>query len=226
MPTPSDLLLLADGRLPAGGHAHSGGLEQAVEFGDVTDAAGLERFLDGLLRGAAHTSIAAAAASCVAWSAGDEATLLQLDAEESARMPSAALRAASRAQGRQLLRAAAAIWPPGVPLTLPPLPHGPHLSLAQGITAARLDLTATDAARLAAYAAITGPATAAVRLLGLDPFGVHAIVARVMHRAEPLIEQAGSQPAGPPWLLPAGAAPLLEIGAEVHRTREIRMFAS
>lgn len=226
MPTASDLLLLADGRLPAGGHAHSGGLEQAVEFGDVADDAGLERFLDGLLRSSAQTALAASAASCAAWLAGDEAALLELDAEESARMPSAAMRTASRAQGRQLLRAADAIWPPSAPLRLPPLPHGPHLSLAQGVTAARLDLTPTDAARLAAYAAITGPATAAVRLLGLDPFGVHGIVARVMRRAEPLIEEAGSQPPAPSWLLPAGTAPLLEIGAEIHRTREIRMFAS
>lgn len=226
MPTPSDLLLLADGRLPAGGHAHSGGLEQAVELGDVTDSAGLERFLDGVLRGTAHTAIAAAAAACAAWLAADDAALLELDAEESARMPSAALRTASRAQGRQLLRAAEAIWPPSAPLRLPPLPHGPHLSLAQGVTAARLHLTATDAARLAAYAAITAPATAAVRLLGLDPFAVHGIVARVMGRAEPIIEAAGGHPPHPAWLLPAGTAPLLEIGAEVHRTREIRMFAS
>ncbi len=226
MPSPSDLLVLADGRLPAGGHAHSGGLEQAVEFGDVRDAAGLERFLDGLLRSTAHTQLAVAAASCAAWLAGDDPALLELDAEESARMPSAALRTASRAQGRQLLRAAEAIWPPVAPLRLPPLPHGPHLSLAQGVTAARLDLSPTDAARLAAYAAVTGPATAAVRLLGLDPFGVHGIVARVMGRAEPLVEEAGSQPPSPAWLLPAGAAPLLEVGAELHRTREIRMFAS
>jgi urease accessory protein len=153
---------------------------------------------------------------------------LELDAEESARMPSPALRAASRAQGRQLLRAAQAIWPVvgGGPLRLPALPHGPHLSLAQGVTAARLDLEPVDAARLAAYGAVSGPATAAVRLLGLDPFAVHGVVARVMAGAEPVIDQAAVEAGGPAWLLPGGAAPLLEIGAELHRTREIRMFAS
>lgn len=226
MPSPSDLLLLADGRLPAGGHAHSGGLEQAVELGDVTSEAELEAFLDGLLRSAAQTAISVAAAACAAWLAQDEAALLELDAEESARMPSAALRVASRAQGRQLLRAAEAIWPPEAKLVLPPLPHGPHLSLAQGVTAARLSLAPLDAARLAAYGAISGPATAAVRLLGLDPFAVHGIVARVMGRAESLIEEAATSAAGPAWLLPGGAAPLLEIGAELHRVRDIRMFAS
>lgn len=33
------LLVLADGRFPAGGHAHSGGAEAAVRAGRITDAA-------------------------------------------------------------------------------------------------------------------------------------------------------------------------------------------
>ncbi len=107
-----------------------------MELGDVTDIASLETFLDGLLRSSANTQIACAAAAAQAWLDGDDPALVQLDAEESARMPSAALRVASRAQGRQLLRAAKAIWPPEAPVVLPALPHGPHLSLAQGITAA------------------------------------------------------------------------------------------
>ncbi|MFT4035249.1 MAG: urease accessory UreF family protein, partial [Patulibacter sp.] len=98
MASPSDLLLLADGRLPAGGHAHSGGLEQAIELRDVTDIASLRAFLDGLLRSAAHTAIAVAATAARAWAAGDDDALLALDAEESARTPSEALRVASRAQ--------------------------------------------------------------------------------------------------------------------------------
>jgi urease accessory protein len=38
------LLLLADSRLPAGTHAHSGGLEAAVASGRVTDAVSLHAF--------------------------------------------------------------------------------------------------------------------------------------------------------------------------------------
>ncbi|MDQ8046789.1 MAG: urease accessory UreF family protein [Solirubrobacteraceae bacterium] len=224
--TTSDLLLLADGRLPAGGHAHSGGLEQAVELGDVRDIATLEGFLDGLLRSNAGTAIAVAAAACAARIAGSDARLIELDVEESARTPSAALRVASRAQGRQLLRAAEAIWPEPGRVALPPLPHGPHLALAQGLAAARLDLSPLDAARLAAYAAISGPATAAVRLLGLDPFSVHGTVARVVRGAEPLLVAAADAAGDGAAALPCGAAPLIEIGAELHRVREIRMFAS
>jgi urease accessory protein len=226
MASGSDLLLLADGRLPAGGHAHSGGLEQAVESGDVTSTATLETFLHGLLRSSAETAISVAAAACAAWLAGDAGRLIELDTEESARTPSAQLRTASRAQGRQLLRAAQAIWPEPGPAALPPLPHGPHLALAQGIAAARIGLTPVDAGRLAAYASISGPATAGVRLLGLDPFSVHAVVARVVASAEPLIRGAASFAGAPADALPGGAAPLLEIGSELHRVREIRMFAS
>ncbi|MEU5422925.1 urease accessory protein UreF, partial [Streptomyces sp. NPDC020667] len=35
------LLVLADGRFPAGGHAHSGGAEAAVKAGRVRDAESL-----------------------------------------------------------------------------------------------------------------------------------------------------------------------------------------
>jgi urease accessory protein len=226
MATSTDLLMLADGRLPAGGHAHSGGLEQAVEQGDVVDIPTLEAFLHGLLRTNAGTSIAVAAAACAARHTRHDARLLELDQEESARTPSAAVRTASRAQGRQLLRAAVAIWPAPGPIDLPPLPHGPHLSLAQGLAAARLGLPPLDAARLAAYCAVSGPATAAVRLLGLDPFSVHGTVARVVREAEPLIASAAEGATAAATDLPCGAAPLIEIGAELHRVREIRMFAS
>ena len=43
------VLLLADGRFPAGGHAYSAGVESAVDVGDVRDLATLERYLDGRL---------------------------------------------------------------------------------------------------------------------------------------------------------------------------------
>ncbi len=44
------LLLLADGRFPAGGHAHSAGVEAAVSDGRITDVASLTAFTEGRLR--------------------------------------------------------------------------------------------------------------------------------------------------------------------------------
>ncbi|MFE0463567.1 urease accessory protein UreF, partial [Kitasatospora sp. NPDC058965] len=57
------LLLLADGRFPAGGHAHSGGVEAAVAAGSVTDAGSLEQFLVGRLHTAGLTAAGLAAAA-------------------------------------------------------------------------------------------------------------------------------------------------------------------
>ncbi len=62
------LLLLADGRFPAGGHAHSGGLEAAVAAGRVTGVADLAGFLRGRLATAGQVSAAFAAATHLATS--------------------------------------------------------------------------------------------------------------------------------------------------------------
>ncbi|OEV14081.1 hypothetical protein AN218_00785, partial [Streptomyces nanshensis] len=52
----ASLLVLADGRFPAGSHAHSGGAEAAVQAGRVTDAATLADFCRGRLHTAGLTA--------------------------------------------------------------------------------------------------------------------------------------------------------------------------
>ena len=52
------LMLLADGRLPAGGHVHSGGIESAVADGRVHDLASLRSFTEGRLWTAGLTDAA------------------------------------------------------------------------------------------------------------------------------------------------------------------------
>ena len=108
-------LLLADSRFPGGGHAHSGGLEEAAARGLVRTEADLPAFLRNRLRTAgalAAVFAAAAARPGVDW--------LVLDAELDARTPSAAQRAASRAQGKATARAAKAM------LAAAPLAREPH----------------------------------------------------------------------------------------------------
>ena len=60
------LLLLADGRFPAGGHAYSAGVEAAVRYGDVVDEATLERYLAARLATTGVTEAAFAVAASVA----------------------------------------------------------------------------------------------------------------------------------------------------------------
>jgi len=208
------LLVLADGRLPAGGHAHSGGLEAAVEAGRVTDLPSLEGFLRGRL--ATAGAVAAAFAAAARTRPGDPA----LDEGLDARTPSPALRKASRAQGRALLRAGRAMWP------IPDIGRAPHHPVALGVLAGAAGLTARDAATAAAYGSLTGPATAAVRLLGLDPYATHALLAALAPECDRIAAEAAAHAHDPVDDLPAGGAPLLDIGAEHHATWEVRLFAS
>ena len=216
--------LLADGRFPAGGHAHSGGLEAAVTAGTVHDLATLGLFLRGRLRTAGLVAAALAAAACE--QAGPSWT--ELDAEADARTPSPAQRDASRRQGRALLRAARTAWPRASQLhelaKLHELADGgqpPHHAIALGVTAAAAGCTAEEAARIAAYQSVTGPASAAVRLLSLDPLQVSGLLAGLATEIDNVAAQASSAPE-----LPCASAPVLDLLAETHARAEVRLFAS
>jgi urease accessory protein len=209
------LLVLADGRLPSGGHAHSGGLEAAVAAGRVRDVAGLDSFLRGRLATAGRVAAAFAAAAAARtgeWS--------DLDAGLDARTPSPALRAASRVQGRALVRAARRMWSVG------PIGRQPHHPVALGAVAAAARLGPVEAAVVAAHGMVTGPASAAVRLLGLDPYAVHALLAALAPACDGIAAEAADRAFDPVDALPAAGAPLLDIGAEQHATWEVRLFAS
>ncbi|MFB4315465.1 urease accessory protein UreF [Actinomadura sp. 21ATH] len=225
MTLPARLLLLADSRLPAGGHAHSGGLEPAVTAGAVADVAGLARFLRGRLATAGLVSAALAAAACAHAAGGASGWRWDvLDAEADARTPSPAQRAASRAQGRSLLRAARRTWPHPALDALAAL-RAPHQPLVQGAAAAAAGGAPPDAAAVSAYGAVTGPASAAVRLLGLDPLAVHRALADLAPEVDAVAARAARVPAD--WAgLPAPSAPLLDLYAERHLGAGLRLFES
>ncbi|AIJ26317.1 urease, alpha subunit [Amycolatopsis methanolica 239] len=151
-------ILLADSRFPGGGHVHSGGLEEAVARGLIREVRDLPGFLHGRVWTAGYLAAAFAAASvvCRQWT--------RLDEELDARTPSPAQRAASRAQGRGTARAGRIAWPSPVIdelLTATPRPHHPIIT---GALTAVSGGTPRDAALAVAYLAVSGPASAAVRL--------------------------------------------------------------
>jgi urease accessory protein len=134
------------------------------------------------------------------------------------------MRAASRQLGGGLVRLLRALQPDSA---LPwarggrPAPHHP-LVLGAGIALA--GGSPELAARAAALSACAGPASAAVRLIGLDPFAVQAMLARLAPGIDECARRADLP--GPPSSLPADGAPALDLLADFHLTSEVRLFAS
>ncbi|GAA3088939.1 urease accessory protein UreF [Streptomyces rectiviolaceus] len=219
------LFVLADGRFPAGGHAHSGGAEPAVAAGRIKDADSLLEFCRGRL----HTAGLVAAALAAAAASGHDP--LTLDEAADARTPVQALRTTARKLGRQMMRAARATWPSAELNALAAArPQGAHQPVVLGLAARSAGLVPLDAAYAVAYEAISGPATATVRLLSLDPFDATAVLARL---APDLDRCAAAATAAAARIteegldaLPAASAPLLDITAQQHAAWPMRLFAS
>ncbi|MGW1835377.1 urease accessory protein UreF [Streptomyces sp. BBFR2] len=219
------LMVLADGRFPAGGHAHSGGAEAAVAAGRVTDAASLEVFCRGRL----HTAGLVAAGLAAAAAAGGDP--LALDDAADARTPVPALRSAARRLGRQMMRAARAAWPSAELAALAAArPRGAHQPVVLGLAARSAGLASLDAAYAAVYESVSGPATAVVRLLSLDPFDATAVLARLAPEVDRVAATAVAAARRVPGegvdVLPAASAPLLDLTAEQHAAWPVRLFAS
>jgi urease accessory protein len=185
-------------------------VEQAIAAGVVHDPGSLAAFLRRRLATSGAVAAGLAAAAC------GGADLSVLDAEADARTPSPALRAGSRQQGRGLVRVGRRAWPSGAWDSLPTLPHHP---IALGVAAAAGGLTPREAAQAAAYLSVSGAATAAQRLLAMDPLTVAAVTARL----SPDIDAVTASATG---TLPAVTDPLLDLLAEVHTARKDRFFAS
>jgi urease accessory protein len=215
------LLVLADGRFPAGGHAHSGGVEPAVKAGRIRDARDLAEFCRGRLHTTGLTSAALAAAAALGLDP------LELDDAADARTPSPALRATARKLGRQMMRAARSTWPSTeLDALAAARPRGAHQPIVLGLAARCAGLGPEDAAHCAAYETVSGPATAAVRLLSLDPFEATAVLARLAPAMDEVAAQAARAAREGVDALPAASAPLLDITAEAHAAWPVRLFAS
>jgi urease accessory protein len=202
-------LLLADGRFPGGGYAHSGGLEAAVTDGGVHNAASLRVFAQGKLTTTGLLDGWFAAAAC---RGGD---LAWLHAEYEARVVVPSLRNASMQLARGLRRVTATLW-----LLPPPTPCEQYPVLL-GAVAERAGLGAAEAAHLAVHGVLLGVLTAAPKLFAIDMAETIAIAAELAPLADAVAQEATA--ANNP---PAVGAPLQDLRAQQHASREVRLFAS
>lgn len=223
-------LLIADSRFPGGSHVHSGGLEEIVARKLVTTERDLPGFLHGRLwtAGLLASGFAAAAAHAAARGVHN-GHWVRLDAELDARTPSFAQREASRAQGRGTARAGRIAWRSPVIAGLLAATPRPHHPVIAGALAGVGGGSPRDAALAVAYLAVSGPASAAVRLLGFDPLAVNGVVAGLAAELEAVAERAAAVAGADPAALPCPGAPALDLLAEAHlrqHKEEVRLFAS
>ncbi len=205
------LLALADSRLPIGGHVHSGGVEEAVASGLVRDIATVELYLRRRIGTSGLVAASLAAAVCAG-----ELDPARAEAEADARTPSPGARTASRAQGRGLLRLAKQLWPQR---DWSELGARPHLSTVFGAVGAACGVTPAELAGIVVYTTLTGAATAAQRLLALDPAAIAACTFRLTGLCD---RTAAAAVTG----LAALSDPLQDVLAQRHLDRAIPLFAS
>jgi urease accessory protein len=211
-------LLLADARLPSGGHAHSSGLEPALLGGmapsDVT------QFLT--LR--AHTTVLVdAGAAVITQAAVISGGAIDLDAIEqawAARTPSKAMRDASRDLGRGLLRLARRIWPHAAGMKH--LSDAPPRPLVLGVIAAAVGMEPAELVRLAAYDDLAGAVAALLKLDPRDPVDGVTLVLDACASIEPQVPLIAALTS--PDQIPALSAPQAEAWAEQHATTPRRLF--
>ncbi len=202
------LLRIADSAFPAGGFAHSGGLEAAVWLGEVRGEPEVERFVAAAARNAASFALPFVRSAY-------EHDPVALDARCEASIAGHVARRASRAQGKAWARACVEIFA----VELPALPFG-HLPVGFGASAARLAVPVADAMTLYLMMAARAPLTAAVRLARIGPSAAQRILDRLDGAA--LVAAAAARPLE----AAASSAPIEELFGSLHDALPARLFQS
>jgi urease accessory protein len=228
-PDPALLTLLqfADGLFPAGGFAHSFGLETYVQDGRVRDREGLEAFIAAHLEGSAGPADASAAAIASRLARDcDVEGWVALDARLDAMKSAPELRAASRQMGRQTLRVAAGL---GDDAFLARLARAVEDGQAAGhhatVFGAALGRGGVEPERIAAaylYSTAALLVGAGLRLISLGQLEGQRVLAAMRPRVARLAAAAASAPADDLWSF----NPALEIASIRHATLEARLFRS
>lgn len=212
------LMLLADARLPTAGHTQSAGLEPAVAHG--LRSAEVPDYINLRLR--TVTRVEAATAVVALHHLRQGLPLADVETAWAARTPSAALRATSRSMGRAFLRVVRRLWPDAPSVrTLAP---GASRAVVLAAVADACGLAPVALARLAGYDDVQTVASAALKLLPLDPADVSAWVLDALPAVDRLAVEVA--PMTLPGAIPASGAPQIEAWAEAHAITTRRLFSA
>lgn len=237
-------LLLADARLPSGGHAHSASLEPAllggmptgevpawivgrattvslVEAGTAVVTARLLARADG---GFGLSDETRASAGGVRGAGGFG--LADVVRAWAARTPAPALRDAARLLGRGYLRLARTLWadsPAVQTLVAHDAGHGPlPRAVVLGAVAAATGLPAADTVRLTVYDDAQTAASALLKLEPLDPVTPARWVLEACAAAEEHVLRVAA--CTTPEDIPASGSPQTEGWAQAHSLLSQRLF--
>ncbi|MBQ1081878.1 urease accessory protein UreF [Nocardiopsis sp. B62] len=238
MSTGLGTLLLADARLPVGGHTYSAGLEPALLDGmpsdRIADYIAARTRTVGLVEAAAsvlaHRAVGGAAAPGPTTDGPegvgvDAGALADVHEALLARSPSEPLRDISGLLGRGLVRLADRLWPehPAVK-ALRTLGRAPQRPIALGVVAAVMGPDEAEVARVSLYDDAQTVASAALKLAPVDPveaagwvLGAEGVISASV--AEALAVRG-------PDDLPARTAPQIEGWSLEHQLKTRRIFVA
>lgn len=231
-------MLLADARLPSGGHAHSAGLEPALVGGMPT--AEVPAWLVGRATTVSLVEAGTAVVTARLLGAPSDGVsgppdgvlptsgvrLADVVRAWAARTPAPALRDAARLLGRGYLRLARTLWPdaPAVrALVAHDAAHGPlPRAVVLGAVAAATGLHLADIVRLTVYDDAQTAASALLKLEPLDPVTPVRWVLEACTAAEPHVLRVAACTI--PEDIPASGSPQTEGWAQAHALLSQRLF--
>jgi len=209
---------------PVGAFSYSGGIEWAVEAGDITDAETLKRWLLVVLAdGGGFCDAVFFVHAHRAAEAGDAAALRAVAELAAAFAPSKERHLETTAQGRAFIEATRAAWPCAALDALAAAWDGPvAYPVAVGVSAAGHGI-ALDAA-LAAYlhAVAANFISAGVRLIPLGQTDGQRLLAAL----EPVVAATATRAAATRLEDVGGAAFRADIASMRHETQYTRLFRS
>jgi urease accessory protein len=223
-------LLLADARLPSGGHAHSASLEPALLGGMPTGDVPAWIVGRATTVSLVEAGTAVVTARLLAGGAGggpsDGFGLADVVRAWAARTPAPALRDAARLLGRGYLRLARTLWadaPAVRALVAHDAGHGPlPRAVVLGAVAAATGLPAADTVRLTVYDDAQTAASALLKLEPLDPVTPARWVLEACAAAEQHVLRVAA--CTTPEDIPASGSPQTEGWAQAHALLSQRLF--
>jgi urease accessory protein len=212
---------LADSAFPAGGFAHSGGLEAAVQQGELRDLNDLRRFIEASLCQFGHAALPFMTAAY-----DHPERWLELDQLSDCFTTNHVAKRASCLQGHALLASAERIF------TTPRLQHLKlssgetsayvHLAPVFGVILRELCFSRSQAARLFFFLHLRGLVSAAVRLGVVGPLQGQALQHRLAAQAEEMLFRFQNLSLDEV----AQTAPLLDLWQANHDRLYSRLFQS